>query len=90
MSLQMVNEFIIVKPLDKQNKKSEGSPFTQVVSSNNLGVVKHSSNPEFPEGTHVYFNGSSERIMVDGVEVLAMKWTNIVAKLVDSKHESEK
>lgn len=76
-----VNEFLVLVPFDKPRKSLGENPFSSLVASNNLGTVKYSSNLDFPEGTQVYFGGQYEKLIVEGVEVIAIKTENIIAKL---------
>jgi hypothetical protein len=84
MSLVCVNGMILLEPYDKIKRKNEaGNPFVSVVTSNNLATVKFTASQEFPVGTKVYYGGSAERILVEGVELLATKTENIIAKVED-------
>lgn len=85
------NENLIVEIYDKIKKRSEGSPFSSVVSSQNLGVVRHSSNPDYPVGTRIYFRVSnSERLLMNGTEVLAIYTKDVIAKDLDSENDESK
>lgn len=78
-----VNGMILVEPLDKLKKKAGENPFANIVASNNLGTVKHSSTPDYSVGLQIYFGSQYEKIIVDGAEVLAMKVENVIATVTD-------
>lgn len=82
----MFNGYILVEQMDKVKKKSDSSPFTRPVINTNLGTVKYSSDDGCPIGMEVYFGGKYEKINVDGVEVLAMKFDNIIAKVMETSN----
>ena len=75
-----VNDHILVEQFDKVTKKAGGSPFASVVSSNNLGTVRFSTDTRYPVGSKVYFTNKYDRLLVNGVELLAMKTSDVVAK----------
>lgn len=79
-----VNNVLIVEIYNKIKKKTpDSSPFSMPVSSQNLGTVKYSSSEDYPVGSHVFFAGQTERIMIEGVEVVAVKMSDIIAKYVE-------
>jgi len=79
MNVTPVNKFIIVERYHSAGKRRNDSPFISVSTSDNLGRVKFSNNETFSPGTVVYFGNKYERILMQGVEVLAMQEDNIVA-----------
>jgi hypothetical protein len=81
--VKTVNDMIVVVPFDKPKKAMGDNPFANLVVSNNLGTVKYSSYPEFPEGTTVYFGGLRETLIIEGVEVLAMKMENVIGVIIE-------
>ncbi len=71
---------LIVVPLDKVKKGATDNPFANMVVSNNLGTVKYRSDEsDYAAGELVYFGSVYERLVMEGVEVLAMKEDNIFA-----------
>ncbi len=76
-----VKGYLLVERLDKVKKRSHNEPFTSIITSSNLGTVKFSSDEEYPAGTQVYFGGQHETILIEGVEVMAMKTENVFAKV---------
>jgi hypothetical protein len=71
-------DMVVVEPYNKAAKREGDSPFASVVVSNNFGTIKYSRlGPEV--GLQVYFGGQYERIIMEGVEVLAMKRENVIA-----------
>lgn len=82
MPVAPVNNMVLVVKNDKASHKKQGG-FIAVAPSNNLGVVKYSSNELYPVGTQVYYGGHTEQLIVEGAEVLAMKVENIIAVLTE-------
>lgn len=78
-----VNRKIIIERNDKVKKGKDVGPFSTIVSSNNLGTVKYSSNEGIPVGTSVYYGGAHETLLIEGSEVLAMAEDNLIAFVVE-------
>jgi hypothetical protein len=78
-----VAEVLLVERLDKIKKRSSTDPFTSIIANSNLGTVRYSSNVDYPEGTQVYFGGQHETLLVEGVELMAMKTENVFAKVLE-------
>lgn len=75
---------LIIEPFDRLKKHSLGdNPFAHVVASNNLGTVKYSLVSGLEPGRQVYFGSQYEKLIIEGVEVLAMKVENIIAVVND-------
>lgn len=84
MNVVPVNSMLLVEQFDKGRKRSEGgSPFVSVIASANLGIVKYSSDENYPAGTQIYYGNVHHKLIVEGSEVLVMKVDNVVAKLLD-------
>lgn len=82
-NLEPVNNIILVELFDKRQKRQDGNPFASIVTSANLGTVKYSSSEAFPVGTKVYFGNKYEKILIEGVETLAMNVDAVIAKVKD-------
>ena len=80
-SLKPLNDKIFVVKYDKARKHRESSPFSPVMTNDNLGVVEYSDNEGVQVGSKVYFGSSYERINIEGKEVYVMDITNIFALL---------
>lgn len=76
--LKIMNGYVLLERYDKAKKKGDNSPFTSMLTSNNLGIVKYSGIVDITVGTQVYFAGQFESMVVDGFELLAMKQDNII------------
>lgn len=80
MKITPVNAMLVVEQYDKGRKRAqEGGPFTSVIASANFGIVKYSSNENYPPGAQVYFGSEHQKLVVEGAEVLVMKETNVIA-----------
>lgn len=85
MKIEMLNDYILVQKFDKlkTNKISSG-PF-EIRTNTNLGIITHSklNHPFIKEGTLVYYSKDYEQIIIGGVELMAMKLSNILAAEVN-------
>lgn len=76
-----VNDNLILEMAEKSKKRQEGSPFITAMTSLNLGIVRESSNPEYPVGTRVYFRGASaEKFFMNGNDVIAVFSKDVICK----------
>lgn len=83
------NSYLLVEIFDKAKKKTDHTPFIDPTTSNNLGIVKYSSESEYPIDSQVYFGDKYTRIMVGGTELLAIKTEDIIAKVVSFPNGKE-
>ena len=71
---------IVVEIFDKREKADIMNPFASIVASANLGIVKYSrACNDLDVGQKIYFGGQYERLIIEGVDVLAMKESNVIA-----------
>ena len=88
-TIRPVNKRIVVKKADKVRKVADGSPFSSLPTNDNLGEVLFSDDERCPVGTRVYYSGKIDRFTLQGTEVHAMDFDNIIAILEDAD-DSEK
>ena len=88
----VLNGLVLIEKYDKVRKDKGSNPFS-LETNDNLGIVRY-ADPKSPEylvpGTKVYFgNKHADRLVVEGVEMYAMKPDNVVAILQETTNDQQ-
>ena len=87
--LKVLNNQILLEKFDKV-RKTNNTPFADIVSNDNLGIVAYSGHPECSVGTKAYYGPDFEKLTIEGQEYFAMKFENLIAVVQEDNNVNGK